>query len=410
VTMSFLKKTWAVILFAIPLLALAENKPDDNKRTEADFQNWITRHSLAAQIHDGSFTNLFTPAFLGPAKERLDGAHPARKSEVAFVAPRFWASAANHGIVAFEDARWTYLALQHNHIPVDVLSERQLIEDKLQAYKAVYICGPGLRRDAAAKVKEWVRNGGILWTDALGLSRDETNKPLDEMNEVFGVTNRTLESWANVEPSSGKEDLKPFLETNAPPKKAKTVDMGEIEFEVAVGREPLETKTGKVLARFGDNKAAVVQNNFGKGKVFLYGFWAGLSYSAAIRKPDVHWRDDLDPALASAITRAAHAAEPTIMVQPSERLVEAVFLNKPGKRSILLKNWDYEQKASQRKGGRIVPTESVSLNFKHVGTLHSVRSLVHGDLKIEQTPGAESPNEKTVILPKIDTIDLLILE
>ena len=128
--------------------------------------------------------------FLGKAEEWLYGARFAAEPEVAFVSPRsteFWGAGPGLGVTAFENAKWVYLALNHAHIPVDILSEQQLAEGKLDRFKAIYIPGTNLRRDAAAAVKEWVRAGGALWTDASGLARDEANQPATPLAEVLGL-------------------------------------------------------------------------------------------------------------------------------------------------------------------------------------------------------------------------------
>ncbi len=290
--------------------------------------------------------------FLGKTEDYLYGARPAVAAEVAFVTPRsseIWGKAAND-VAPFEDAKWVYLALRHAHVPVDILSEQQLAEGGIEKYKALYVPGPNLRRDAAAKVKGWVETGGLLWTDALGLSRDEANQPL---GLVPG--DRALKPWGTVAPYH------------------------------AVGFSPI---AGPGWEK-GDLASAT--HKVGKGEIVVAATYAGLAYSARVRRADFDMRADFDPVIRALVADPA-LARVSRPVTTSDPLVEAVLLEKDGRRSVALMNWAY-------KGHEFQPVEKLRVELP--AGVKSVRSIVHGVLALEG---------RGVTLPRMAEIDLLILE
>jgi len=335
--------------------------------------------------------------FLGRAEDFLYGAKMAPEPQVAFVSPRsseIWGKPSGLDITAFEDAKWVYLALAHAHVPVAILSEQQLAEGGLERFKMLYVVGPNLRRDAAARVEEWVRKGGTLWTDALGLSRDEANQPAGALREMLGLNVRKLESWGSVEPYRATQ-FKPMVET-APPAGA-VLDFRGAKIQAAIGREPLDSPGGEPLAKFADGKVALARHVHGQGQVIVAGLWAGLTYSAKVRRADFDMRADFDPAVRDLIASPALALKlPPLEV--SDALIEAVPLENKGRRGIALMNWAYSA-----AGGRETPqpAENVRIVFRAGQPVAKVRSLVHGDLAVK---------DGGVTVPKIDDIDLLLLD
>lgn len=339
--------------------------------------------------------------FLGHAEDRLFGARPLVEAEVAFVTPRaseIWGRAGGLNGTAFENAKWVYLALAHAHIPVDILSEQQLAEGRLARYKAIYIPGPHLRRDAAAQVKEWVRAGGSLWTDALGLSRDEANQPATAFAEVLGLGERRLETWGTVDPYRAT-DFKPLAETNAPAGAA--LQWEGATFSAGIGREALTPGGAEVLARFADGKPAVTRHKFGKGDATVAGLWSGLTYSAKVRRADFSMREDFSPAVRALITAPALARKVARPALPSEALVESAALVKDGHRSVALMNWAYQRTPETTGKGGLQAVTDLRVALPGLGEVKSVRSLLHGPLALENG---------SVRVPKLAEIDLLIIE
>ncbi len=88
---------------------------------------------------------------------------------------------------------FTWLALTHRQIPVDFISEQTLAEKGLPGYKVCYFSGRNIMPQAAEKLKEWVRNGGILFLTAGAGSRDHYNRPTGIFNEILPVERQDVQ-------------------------------------------------------------------------------------------------------------------------------------------------------------------------------------------------------------------------
>jgi hypothetical protein len=322
---------------------------------------------------------------------------------VAFCSPRsseVWGKATDLGVTAFEDAKWVYIALRHANIPVDVVSEQQLAEGKLEQYKAIYVVGPNLRKDAGAALKKWVEAGGTLWTDAMGISRDEANQPAHE--DLTGLKDRKLQTWGSVEPYKATE-LKPFVEKDVPAGAA-VVEVGNRNWFPSIGRELLEgNKDQTVLNGFADGKHADALRTLGKGKVYVAGIWVGLTYSARVRRGDFDMSTDFTA-----------AGEHTWLTLPLDDLprpvfmslptVEAVALIKDGRRSVALMNWAYRREGA--RGEALIPARELKVTLREMGEIKRVRSSKLGELKLNVV----EPGIYSLTLPTLDEIDLLVIE
>lgn len=340
--------------------------------------------------------------FLGLAEPYLYGAKFLKQPEVAFVSPRsteIWSRATDISLTSFENAKWVYLALMHANIPVDILSEQQLAEGKLEKYKVIYIPGTHLRRDAGKSVREWVKAGGTIFTDAFGLARDEANQKVPEMNEMLGLADRSLKTWGSVEQYRAT-DLKPLAEM-APPALEAELKWNDAKLQARIGRESLDVKTAEVLATFADGKPAVTRNRFGKGEAVVAGLWTGITYSAKVRRNDFDMQADFDPALRSLVAMPAINSKVYRPAPTNNPLVETIALTKDGKRSVSLINWSYNRPAGETSKGILQTIENLQVDLSGMGAVKSVRSIVHGPLGI---------SNGIVKVPKMAEIDLLVID
>jgi hypothetical protein len=176
-----------------------------------------------------------------------------------------------------------YAALADQQIPVEVVGEEEISEDDaLKKYKVLYVADPHVETRAQKKIKEWVEGGGVLWTTYWGLSRNEYDSPSSLFDEVFGLKSRGEVLPYSTADYNGK--LPPGITVKVP--KSEFFDGEDIAgvryhaiHSKAATPPDYKLSTGKALGFFSDGKPAIVQNNFGRGQAFLFGFPAGLSYS-----------------------------------------------------------------------------------------------------------------------------------
>lgn len=289
---------------------------------------------------------------LGRAEDVLYGAEFDRRPQVAVVNP--WTSERWLGleptparIAAWENAKWTYTALQHAHVPVDALDEELLVREDLSAYKVIYVNGPHLSRAAAAKLATF---DGLLVTSGGGLMYDEAKRPL-------GLLPPRPDPVLTIKPALyGGTTIQHFPPgvTKEPPRAERTA------------------------------KAVVVS-----------GFPA-LEYSAAVRHDaydmSKDFRDDLRALIAGP---ALERVKPD--VDASHPLVEGLLLRNGGRRAVVLMNWAY------RAGGVLVPHANLSVFLRGVSATKVVSAMTGRSLVAEAVDGGIR-----VVLPLLEEGDVLL--
>ena len=274
-------------------------------------------------------------SLLARTEEVLYGASWAVPAEVAVVNPRsseIWARLSGGSPAAYENAKWTYTALAHAHLPVDPLDEGMLATADLSRYKVIYISGAHLTAAAASKIADWVKAGGTLHTSAGGLARDEADRPLAALEPVLGLQARPpVDFWTPVK-AYGATKLEPYAVAGG----------AEIDrLKIVVGREVLKPAPGtETVARFADGSAAVTRRAFGKGEAWVAGFYPGLEYSAAVRAEEFDMSRDFDAVRRSQVAGPALARTKPV-VDADQPLVEGVLLRNGGRRAVTLMNWAY---------------------------------------------------------------------
>lgn len=142
-------------------------------------------------------------------------------------------------------------------------------------YKVVYLTYPlMISSNAAAALKEFVRLGGTLVSEARPAWNDEHGRAKDVipgygLNEACGCRETAVQSTP-----SGKVEV--VMSTDFAGLKS-----GE-KFEGALFEETLEptAANGRVVAKFEDGSPAVVAGEFGKGKMLVIGTFVGLTYES----------------------------------------------------------------------------------------------------------------------------------
>jgi hypothetical protein len=133
-----------------------------------------------------------------------------------------------------------------------------------------YLSGPNLARDAAEKLKQWVRAGGALWLGAGAASRDEFNRPLHALDDLLPASRGDLNDLQR-HTSSGR-----YLALLAA--KDEAAWSGGTAEVLAVKQALTPHDGAVVLAKFKDASAALVSGAAGRGTIYCAGFLPGIAY------------------------------------------------------------------------------------------------------------------------------------
>ncbi|MDP6354765.1 MAG: beta-galactosidase trimerization domain-containing protein [Planctomycetota bacterium] len=264
----------------------------------------------------------------------------AQQAEVAIVRPR--TAEFFSGSASWENGKWVYTALMHSHIPVAPLDEVLLLEQDLSLYKVIVICGDHIRRGVAAKLKEWVNEGGTLFTMGRGMKADESDSALEDLHPLLGIAKRVeTQTWASV-PRYGATSLRAIRPNGQPPEGAKIQpsDRLKCEFVPAVGREVVDAAEGaEIVLKYEDGRPALIKNRYGKGAAWFATFYAGLEYAN-----DTMQRKPFDGTKRACVSMPLLSADVRPVVDADEPLVEGVLLKnrKSGKQAVVLINWKFK--------------------------------------------------------------------
>lgn len=364
---------------------------------------------------------------LGAAEDALYGSCWTVPAEVAVVKPETsqrWMNLSGDSpalTAAWENAKWTYSALQHAHVPVDPLDEVMLAEEDLSRYKIIYVSGSHVTAKAAKALAKYVREGGTLYTSGWGLVRDEANQSLAALAPALGLADRAdPEMWyrislyeaGNIEPYNERAGQLAPVPSGA---KITASDAIPASFAPVIGREVLRPQEGtEIIARFADGAAAMTRHSFGKGQVYVVGFYPGLEYSAAVRRLDFNMRRDFDSARRLIISGPALKLTQPV-VDASDPLVEGVLLSNRanGMRAVTLANWAYgvaalKEDTSRRRSAVVknLPVENLQIKIRAAqGTKEVFSCMQQRNVKF-----SESGDAIIVELPRLDEGDILLLK
>lgn len=196
-----------------------------------------------------------------------------RTSQVAILLSHptdIWESAKGSSIYNFERKN-VYYALRHAQVPLDFITEGDLIDGSASTTRVIYFVGTHLRRAAAEKLRDWVANGGLLFSVAGGGFLDEYNQPMDVLAPVYGVKSQSLTvTEKNLWAKQLFQWLRPLAHFSYPGASSK--------LPAYIARQDIEPETAIVMGRFDDGKAAVIRNRFGNGLATLVATFPGSAY------------------------------------------------------------------------------------------------------------------------------------
>lgn len=284
------------------------------------------------------------------------------------------------------ERRTIYLAMQHVHVPVDMVSEQDVAEGILKSYRVLYVTESNVRRDAARAIAEWVRAGGTLCLGAGAGLRDEYDEPLEDLTRLAGVEVENVEKpGGDYREHYGIPHQQLFGEVKLPATKW----WAACTMPVLGYHETCRPQKADVLATFDDGKPAVLKAAAGKGTVLRFAFMPGLGYVRSANPGPNRLTVDYKPEQLSVLTAALKMGGVVSPIEVSEPLVEAQLLTGPAVDLIILANW----------AGR--PLAKVKVTVREASRVATAGSLSRGRLKVTRAAGRlsfEVPLEATDVI------------
>ena len=238
--------------------------------------------------------------------------------------------------------RSLYVAIRHQQLPLDVVTEDDATAEGLKPYRVLYLTDRNVTRAASKAIADWVAGGNTLLATAGAGTRDEYDAPNTILMELLGVSYEGLEE-AGDPVRLEKQDL-PF-----------TPEMDRVTWKAAElpainVRSCVTAAAGTAIeGTFRDGSPAVLRRKAGGGDAVYVGFLPGLTYfkpAIPLRPVDRGTSDDSmahfiptqfhKPAGELVASAAAGVHRPVICSEP---LVETCVVESSHGVAVLLINW-----------------------------------------------------------------------
>lgn len=299
-----------------------------------------------------------------------------------------------------------YYALRHAQVPVDFLSEDDLIDGRAKDCRVIYVGQQWLHSKALAALQTFAEAGGTVVATAGGGFRDEFNKPNPKAAAFYGVKAQDLTTDPNLVPKYLLKENQPFFAKQDLPvyEPMDTVSWVGQKIPVIAWKQKLTPSDGRVTGTYRDGSPAVIEKPHGKGGVVLFGFLPGQAYlksglplrpvdrSAVDAGYDHFLPTAMDAKLRTALTDAFLGAEFVKPVVCSEPLVESTCIDSPGKLAVPLMNYTAR------------PLAALTVRINGLTGAKKVRSVERGELKAEVRDGA------TIVTLPLDVADMLLVD
>jgi hypothetical protein len=251
-----------------------------------------------------------------------------------------------------------YLALQHQNIPVDFVSEDDLTPQGLKPYRVLYVTEPNVPEEGQRGIAAWTRAGGTLVTVTGAGERGRYDEPCGLLTDATGM--REQPRMRLLVPSLDRLPVAGW-------------GRGALgEFTAAGARGTCISPQGRVEATFDDGSPAVVRRALGKGRVVHFAWMPGLSYASSSRGVRDRLPVDFSPAIRRWIVHPTQLAGVRPPVTVDRAMVETPVLASSGGEVVTLLNWTGE------------PGVRVNLRARVSFAARRVTSLRHGPLPFRQ--------------------------
>ena len=211
---------------------------------------------------------------------------------------------------AFHDALSVYLAHLHSGIPVDILTEQDILDGYANSYRLLYLVAANHRPEVLEVLEDFVKKGGRLCVSSPDF-RNQFDELLEGKEKLFGALQINRIS---------NEDSGRFAYEFKHVKPLDTVEWNNKKVDIYCQKSLLTpVSDAEILARFSDGNPAIVKIKKEKGEIYLYGFSPGLSYVKA------DYGDN--SGLATSLTQNDTARELTIL--PARDVPQIFTVNTP---------------------------------------------------------------------------------
>jgi len=173
-----------------------------------------------------------------------------------------------------------WYALRHAQIPVDFLSEEDVLNGMADHCKVIYVTQQYLHGKGIAALKKWIEKGGTLVALVGGGCFNEYQQENPDALALYGIKSQKLTTDPRLVSKYLLKENTPFLTKQDLPlyEPIDMVALGDSSFPVIVWKQQLELGDGEVFGTYKDGKPAIVHKKHGKGHVYLFSFLPGQAY------------------------------------------------------------------------------------------------------------------------------------
>jgi len=174
-----------------------------------------------------------------------------------------------------EERKAIWYVLRNAGYLVDLLTENDVNEGRLQGYKTLYVCSRNIERRTAAKLQGWVKAGGILYLTAGAARFDEYDAPFTGLDALVG-------RGPVVKADFYRGPLRAKLElVQLAPKGRVTLTLNkqQLAYDAYASVETFTAaRNAKVLGAFAGGQPALVDMKTGNGWGFYNGTLPGQAW------------------------------------------------------------------------------------------------------------------------------------
>ena len=309
------------------------------------------------------------------------------------------------GAIHNAERKAIYFALRHAQVPVDFVTEDDVIDGLAKDYRLLYVTQQYLHSKAVRALRKWVASGNTLVALCGGGYLNELGKPNPETEALYGAKSKGITKDPAMTQILAKQDLPPAKPLDTATLGVKGKRAGP-RVEVIAWKQALVPADGYVAGTFSDGKPAAVAREYGERVALLFAFLPGLAWQKSglpLRPPDRSGVDDayvhflptaMDPKLHKALVDEFLPDDFVRPVVCSEPLVETTCIDtaKPPRLAVPLMNYT----------GKPIARLTVTINA--LPRAKSVKSVVQGPLEPRFENGA-----LLVDLP-LDVADMLLID